>query len=77
MFFLLSKTLGLFMAPSNLMAALGLIGIALLFTRFRRLASWLIVTSLVAHHCRLKPVHRENSQTKSYQDNAFAVRPET
>ena len=29
------------------MAALGLIGIALLFTRFRRLASWLIVTSLV------------------------------
>src|SRR6516225_3171917 len=47
MFFVLSKTLGLFMAPSNLMAALGLIGIALLFTRFRRLASWLIVTSLV------------------------------
>src|SRR6516225_5739447 len=47
MFFVLSKTLGLFMAPSNLIAALGLIGIALLFTRFRRLASWLIVTSLV------------------------------
>lgn len=47
MFFVLSKTLGLFMVPSNLMAALGLIGIALLFTRFRRLASWLIVTSLV------------------------------
>ena len=47
MFFVLSKTLGLFMTPSNLMAALGLIGIALLFTRFRRLASWLIVTSLV------------------------------
>ena len=47
MFFVLSKTLGLFMVPSNLMASLGLIGIALLFTRFRRLASWLIVTSLV------------------------------
>ena len=47
MFFVLSKTLGLFIVPSNLMAALGLIGIALLFTRFRRLASWLIVTSLV------------------------------
>jgi len=47
MFFVLSKTLGLFMVPSNLMVALGLIGIALLFTRFRRLASWLIVTSLV------------------------------
>ena len=47
MLFVLSKTLGLFMVPSNLMAALGLIGIALLFTRFRRLASWLIVTSIV------------------------------
>ena len=47
MFFVLSKTLGLFTVPSNLMMALGLIGIVLLFTRFRRLASWLIVTSLV------------------------------
>jgi uncharacterized SAM-binding protein YcdF (DUF218 family) len=47
MFFVLSKTLGLFTVPSNLMMALGLIGILLLFTRFRRLASWLIVTSLV------------------------------
>ena len=46
MFFVLSKTLGLFTVPSNLMMALGLIGIVLLFTRFRRLASWLIVTSL-------------------------------
>ena len=47
MFFVLSKTLGLFTVPSNLTMALGLIGIVLLFTRFRRLASWLIVTSLV------------------------------
>jgi uncharacterized SAM-binding protein YcdF (DUF218 family) len=47
MFFVLSKTLGLFTVPSNVMTALGLIGIVLLFTRFRRLASWLIVTSLV------------------------------
>ena len=47
MFFVLSKTLGLFTVASNLMMALGLIGIMFLFTRFRRLASWLIVTSLV------------------------------
>jgi uncharacterized SAM-binding protein YcdF (DUF218 family) len=47
MFFVLSKTLGVFTVPSNLMMALGLIGIVLLCTRFRRLASWLIVTSLV------------------------------
>jgi len=47
MFFYLSKTFGLFTVPSNLMMALGLIGILLLCTRLRRLASWLIVTSLV------------------------------
>jgi uncharacterized SAM-binding protein YcdF (DUF218 family) len=47
MFFVLSKTLGLFAVPSNVMMALGLIGIVLLCTRFRRLASWLVVTSLV------------------------------
>jgi uncharacterized SAM-binding protein YcdF (DUF218 family) len=47
MFFVFSKTLGQLTVPSNLMMALGLIGIVLLCTRFRRLASWLIVTSLV------------------------------
>jgi len=46
-FFTLSKTLGYLVMPSNLLMALGLIGLALLLTRFRRLASWLIVTSLV------------------------------
>src|SRR5262249_23716389 len=33
--------------PSNLIMAIGLIGLVLLFTRFRALASWLIITSLV------------------------------
>src|SRR5215468_3563975 len=33
--------------PSNLLMAIGLVGLVLLFTRFRQLASWLIVTSLV------------------------------
>src|SRR5271156_3189602 len=47
MFFTVSKLLGFFALPSNVLIAIGLIGILLLFTRFTRLASWLIVTSLV------------------------------
>jgi uncharacterized SAM-binding protein YcdF (DUF218 family) len=46
-FFILSKTIGYLLMPSNLLMTIGLVGIVLLFTRFRRLASWLIVTSLV------------------------------
>jgi uncharacterized SAM-binding protein YcdF (DUF218 family) len=46
-FFVLSKTIGYLAMPSNLLMAIGLVGLVLLFTRFRRLASWLIVTSLV------------------------------
>jgi len=46
-FFVLSKTIGYLVMPSNLLMAIGLIGLVLLFTRFQRLASWLIVTSLV------------------------------
>jgi uncharacterized SAM-binding protein YcdF (DUF218 family) len=47
MFFILSKVLGFFALPSNLLITIGLGGIALLLTRSRRLASWLVVTSLV------------------------------
>ena len=47
MFFTLSKILGFFALPSNLLMAIGLVGLVLLLTRFTRLASWLIVTSLV------------------------------
>jgi uncharacterized SAM-binding protein YcdF (DUF218 family) len=47
MFFTVSKLLGFFTLPSNVLIAIGLIGILLLLTRFTRLASWLIVTSLV------------------------------
>jgi uncharacterized SAM-binding protein YcdF (DUF218 family) len=47
MFFVLSKLLGLLVIPSNFVVGIGLIGIVLLLTRFRRLASWLIVTSVV------------------------------
>ena len=47
MFFILSKILGFFALPSNLLISIGLIGLVLLCTRFTRLASWLVVTSLV------------------------------
>jgi uncharacterized SAM-binding protein YcdF (DUF218 family) len=46
-FFSLSKILGFFALPSNLLIAIGLAGVILLCTRFTRLASWLVVTSLV------------------------------
>jgi uncharacterized SAM-binding protein YcdF (DUF218 family) len=47
MFFALSKILGFFALPSNVLITIGLVGLVLLCTRFTRLASWLIVTSLV------------------------------
>ena len=47
MFFILSKIFGFFALPSNLLIAIGLLGLVLLLTRFTRLASWLVVTSLV------------------------------
>jgi uncharacterized SAM-binding protein YcdF (DUF218 family) len=47
MFFTLSKLLGFFALPSNTLISIGLIGLLLLCTRYMRLASWLIVTSLV------------------------------
>lgn len=47
MFFVLSKILGFFALPSNLFVAIGIVGLVLLCTRFVRLASWLVVTSIV------------------------------
>ncbi len=47
MFFILSKTVALLLVPSNLLLLLGLIGLALLFTRFRRAGKRLAVTVLV------------------------------
>jgi uncharacterized SAM-binding protein YcdF (DUF218 family) len=47
MFVTVSKLLGFFASPSNFLVAIGLLGIVLLCTRFTRLASWLIVTSVV------------------------------
>jgi uncharacterized SAM-binding protein YcdF (DUF218 family) len=47
MFFTLSKTLGFFAWPSNFLISIGLVGLVLLCTPWRRLGSWLVVTSLV------------------------------
>ena len=47
MFFAASKMLAFFTVPSNVLIVIGLLGLVLLLTRFRRLASWLIVTSVV------------------------------
>jgi uncharacterized SAM-binding protein YcdF (DUF218 family) len=46
-FFTLSKVIGFFALPSNLLISIGLVGLLLLCTRLTRLASWLVVTSLV------------------------------
>ena len=47
MFFILSKLLGFVTLPSNLLIEIGIVGVLLLFTSYRRLASWLVVTSIV------------------------------
>jgi uncharacterized SAM-binding protein YcdF (DUF218 family) len=47
MSFAASKILGFFALPSNLLVAIGIAGLVLLCTRFTRLGSWLVVTSLV------------------------------
>jgi uncharacterized SAM-binding protein YcdF (DUF218 family) len=47
MFFILSKTLGLLTVPSNLVVMIGLVGVALLFTRWARAGQRLLVASVV------------------------------
>lgn len=47
MFFPLSKVLGFFASPSNLLLCVGLLGIALLWTRWARAGRWLAAASLV------------------------------
>src|SRR5271168_2991828 len=47
MFFTLSKIFGFFTVPSNVLIAIGLVGVVLLCTRYARLARWLMATSLV------------------------------
>ena len=47
MFFVLSKILGFFLVPSNIMVSLGLAGIALLAIGYARAGRWMLVTSIV------------------------------
>lgn len=47
MFFVLSKTLGAMVTPTNLLIELGLVGALLMLTRFARLGRRLLVTSIV------------------------------
>lgn len=47
MFFVLSKTLGFFAAPSNLVMSFGLLGVVLLVTPFRRAGRRLMAASLL------------------------------
>jgi len=47
MFFVLSKVFGFVLLPSNLLVEIGIVGLLLLFTPQRRLASWLVVTSII------------------------------
>ena len=47
MFFILSKTLGFFALPSNLAATLAVLGVALLFTRFRWAGRFLATLGIV------------------------------
>lgn len=47
MFFILSKTVAFFLLPSNILTICGLVGVALLLTRRRRLGAWLAGGSLV------------------------------
>ena len=48
MFFVLSKILGFFAIPSNLVIVLALLGAALACTRFARAGRWLMVGSVLA-----------------------------
>src|SRR5262245_23436757 len=48
MFFVLSKVLGFFAIPSNLVISLGLLGVLLLFTRLARAGRWLVVMCVIA-----------------------------
>lgn len=47
MFFFFSKTLGFFSEPSNLLLTIGLVGVALWFTRFARIGRWMTAACVV------------------------------
>src|SRR6478735_238606 len=57
MFFALSKVLGFLSTPSNAIGLIGLFGLLLLLTRFRRLATAFLATSVILLAvCGLSPL---------------------
>jgi uncharacterized SAM-binding protein YcdF (DUF218 family) len=57
MFFVLSKTLGFFLTPSNLIMAFGVFGLGLIFTKRRRGGGWLLAGCVAALLiCGLSPI---------------------
>ena len=48
MFFVLSKTLGFFLVPSNLIMAFGALGLGLIFSKRRRVGGWLLACCVAA-----------------------------
>ena len=48
MFFVLSKTLGVFLVPSNLIMAFGALGLGLIFSKRRRMGGWLLACCVAA-----------------------------
>ena len=48
MFFVLSKTLGFFLVPSNLIMAVGVVGLGLIFSERRRIGGWLLAGCVAA-----------------------------
>src|SRR6516162_10039185 len=57
MFFVLSKTLGVFLVPSNLIIAFGALGLGLIFSKRRRMGRWLLACCIAALLiCGMSPV---------------------
>ena len=57
MFFILSKTLGVFLVPSNLIMTLGGIGLGLTFSKYRQTSRWLLAYCVAALLiCGLSPI---------------------
>src|SRR6516225_1560482 len=57
MFFVLSKTLGYFLIPSNLIMAFGVLGLGLIFTKRRGVGRWLLAGCVAALLiCGMSPI---------------------
>ena len=57
MFFVLSKTLGVFIVPSNLIIASGALGLGLIFSKRRRVGGWLLAGCVAAILiCGMSPI---------------------